>query len=498
VSSPARVVRAAFWRYLSSIITYIFGFAYWTLASRLVGPSAMGYYAAITAVVGLANVLTSLSISIGVLRYAGEAYGRGDLEKFALYLRTALTFKLLTAMLCSVLLACIGLAGLSVGGYEPVHFLLASVLCVPAIIGEITYALLASTLMLKYYFYATFIGNVVRLTTLILFVLLGFKLLAVITSYFFYNLVVSLYPIIVIVRVIGIKLRPRLSRGELRDLIDVGLASWIPGVIVLVMNKLGVMFLFSTRGAFETGVYYVALTIASLFLGIVSNIQGFMLPYLAGLERGRERQMWHAHRLSLAVAVPLVCSIVPFSKHILSLLKPEYAHGWLILMLVSFNGLLSLNTQPIGNLLYVYNKHRVILKVALAGVALRAILYTWLIPELGGVGLAITDLIVILFSLAVYYLYVNGRYIRYTTEPTVLLKVLAVGILTFTIAWIIHMAIDNVLLAIPELLLGYFLVLRWRLLDKSDVIFLGKSLLPYRIRQKVSPLAYRLLDLVYE
>ncbi len=497
VTEATRVVRAALWRYLSSIVSYIFGFAYWTLACKLINPNAMGYYAAITAIVGLAGVLTSFSIGTGVLRYAGEAYGKGDLERCSIYFSTALTFRLLIALACSALLAALGILGVTLGEYRPIHFLLASMLCIPAMLGEVTYALLASTLRLRYYFQAALLGNIVRLVSLVALAILGHSLLALIGSYFLYSITLIVYPTLALVSSIRIRLRFRLALRELRELIDVGLVSWIPGLLVVLMNRFGIIFLFSVKGAFETGVYYVALTIASLLLGVVSNIQGFMLPYLAGLESDRERQMWYAHRLSLAIAVPLVASVVPFSDRLLALLKPEYAQGWIILALVALLGLLTLNVQPISNLLYVYNKHRIILKVALVSVLIRAALYIMLVPRLGAVGLPLTDVLSASITLSLYYLYVNGRYVKYSVERSLLIKILVIGIVVFTIGWTVRILVDNILLALPELAIGYLLTLRWRLISRSDLSFLGRSLLPYKIRQRISPIVVRILDIVY-
>ncbi len=497
MSGAVRVVRAAAWRYFSSITSYIFGFAYWTLACKLVGPSVMGYYAAITAIVGIIGVLTSLNIGIGVLRHAGEAYGKGDIEQCSRYFSTAFTYRLLTAALAAGFLCLLGLLGVSICGYRPEHFILASMLCIPALLGEVAFSLLSSTLMLKYLFYASLIGNIARLSILVVLVALGLHLLAVVCSYLIYTSIVVSYSIAALVTRIGVRLRLRLSISELRKLVDVGIVTWIPGVLLILLNKLGLMFLFSVKGAFETGVYYVAMTLATLLLGLVGNVQGLMLPYLAGLEQDRERQMWHAHRLSLVIAVPLVASVVPFSDRLLALLRPEYARGWVVLALVVLNGLLALNNQPIGNLLYVYNKHRVILKIALTCVLLRALLYAYLVPMLGGVGLALTDLVATSTSLTIYYVYVNRRYVHYHVEKDVLVRILAAGIATLSVALALRALVDSLLLALPGLIIGYLLTMRWRLLSRGDLSFLGKALLPYKIRQRISPIVIRILDIVY-
>ena len=68
-----------------------------------------------------------------------------------------------------------------------------------------------------------------------------------------------------------------------------GVASWLPAMIAVLGQQLGVLTLFGVKGASETGLYYVSFAIVGVVTGIGGSVLGLMMPVLSGMEDGRKR-----------------------------------------------------------------------------------------------------------------------------------------------------------------------------------------------------------------
>ena len=56
----------------------------------------------------------------------------------------------------------------------------------------------------------------------------------------------------------------RFDFQALRDVLKAGIAGWLPGMIAVLGQQLGVLALLGIKGASETGLYYVSFAIMSV------------------------------------------------------------------------------------------------------------------------------------------------------------------------------------------------------------------------------------------
>ena len=208
----------------------------------------------------------------------------------------------------------------------------------------------------------------------------------------FTNLLVSL---IYALRVIGFRLG--LSMNALIDVLVAGIASWLPSIVVLAGQWLGVLFVFGSSGAVETGYYYVAYTISGVVLGVSTSILGLLLPVLSGMSDGRKRAASRALRISLLFMTPVAVFVAVYPWLPLSLLGREYVSASNILTILLFSSVPLAVTACINSLVYAYGYYGMVLGIGLSQNLPRIILYLFLVPRYGGLGAAIS------FTLGTYF-----------------------------------------------------------------------------------------------
>jgi len=177
--------------------------------------------------------------------------------------------------------------------------------------------------------------------------------------------------------------------GSLRELLAAGLAGYLPSLVGTLGNWLGVIVLYGGVGAVETGLFYVASTLAGVVAGIPTAVLSLMMPYLSGLKSGRGEAAEKALRLSLAAAMPLAAVLIAYPEMPLMLLRREYLEAAPILRLLLAPLPLATYNMVVGSLLYASAMYRL---VAIRGVVtnlVSTLLYYPLALSMDGIGVAI-------------------------------------------------------------------------------------------------------------
>ncbi|RLG03218.1 MAG: hypothetical protein DRN61_05175 [Thaumarchaeota archaeon] len=158
----------------------------------------------------------------------------------------------------------------------------------------------------------------------------------------------------------------------------------------MVGQWLGVLVVFGSVGAVETGYYYVAFAIANVILMVATSLTGLLLPVLSGMVDGRKRAAGRVLRLSLAFMVPLAVFIGFYPWLPLGLLGSDYVAAGDVLSVLLLGCVPFALSSCVVSLLYAYGRYNLVLGVGLAQNVPSIILYFLLVPVFGGFGAALS------------------------------------------------------------------------------------------------------------
>ena len=389
-----RVVRGGFWLYGSSIVNNFSGFLYWMVISALAGSEVLGFTSATIGLASLINGLLNLGINIGLTRFLGRCIGLRDRDCLVKYLWTTTLFTAIIYVGTGTILYVLGSLGYHLWSYTPEMLRIASIMVLLGV-SQALQAFLVSCLRTDILFYSTIIGNVLKFVIGISLVYCGFGWIGAAIGYAFIGLTNLIVSFIYALRVIGFRLV--FSLDVLVNVLRAGVVSWLPSVVVLSGQWLGVLFVFGSTGAVETGYYYVAYTISGVVLGVSTSILGLLLPVLSGMSDGRKRAASRALRISLLFMTPVAVFVAVYPWLPLSLLGKEYVSASNILTILLFSSVPLAITTCINSLIYAYGYYGMVLGIGLSQNLPRIILYLILVPRYGGLGAAIS------FTLGTYF-----------------------------------------------------------------------------------------------
>ena len=393
-SGIGRVVRGGFWLYGSSIVNNFSGFIYWMIISALAGSEALGLTSATVGLAGLINGLLSLGIGTGLRRFLGQCIGLGDRDCLSRYLWTTVLFTAIVYVSTGSLLYVLGSLGYSLWSYSPDMLRIASFIVLIGV-SQALQAFLVSLLRTDILFFGTIAGNVLKFIVGVGLVYLGFGWRGAAIGYMFIGLTNFFVSLVYALRVIGFRLV--FSTSALVDVLRAGIVSWLPGIIVLAGQWLGVLFVFGSSGAVETGHYYVAYTISNVVLGVSTSMLGLLLPVLSGMGDGRKRAAARVLRISLLFMAPIAVFVAVYPWLPLGLLGREYMAASNTLTILLLSSVPLAITVCINSLVYAYGYYRMVLMIGLSQNIPRIILYLFLVPLYGGLGAAVS------FTLGTYF-----------------------------------------------------------------------------------------------
>jgi len=493
MSSPglAGVVRSGLWIYLSSIISSLSGFIYWVVISAIGGTDVVGLTSATVALAGIVTGFLSLGEEAGVQRFLGACRGRGDDEGVAEYFWTVTLFRIATFTPVGLMMMALGSAGLSLGSLTADMLFFAGLIVALSSI-TIFDSLLASHLETKPIFLGSIVGNALRLPLGICLILMGWGWVGAVLGYIVAipaSFIVKFFPSFGM-----ISLKTNLNMRALRDVLRAGVASWLPGIIAILGQQLGVLTLFGIRGASETGLYYVSFSMMGALMGIGGSILGLMMPVLSGMEDGRKRASWRAIRISLILTTPLAFILAAYPEEPLGLLGRDYLDAAPMLTVLSLTIPVSLISAGVTSLLYAYGMYTSVLILGLIGSVSRIVTYAPLSRLMGGSGVALS--------------YAFGAYAAFASTIIVCRKLglnpglreallitsiplcLAIAFHQLSMAWFVGAPL--------LLLLSYIGYLRIGVLDRGDLRELAYALAPEHVvnemYQHLRPVIDRLID----
>lgn len=387
-SAVARVVRGGFWLYASSVVSNVGGFIYWLLISWIAGSAILGLTSVTVGFAALINGVISLGIGMGLRHFLGHCLGEGDIGCFRRYLWTGLTFSLITYSTASAALAIAGAVGLGVAGLTPDMVRMASILVLLDGVSTITQSGVVSTLRTEVVMVATLAGNVAKLVVGVLLVKAGLGFVGAVVGFALLPVSLVVVGAAYLLRFAGMPVAP--STEVLKELLRGSVVSWLPAVIVLAGQWVGVLAVFGSVGEVGTGRYYVAFAISNFVLGVAVMMIWLLLPVLSGMRDGRKTAASRVLRLSLAIMVPAAAFVATYPSLPLSLLGSEYVDASATLTVLLMSSVPLAVYSVVNSLVYSYRRYLDVLYLGLSQNVPRLLLYLLLVPRLGGFGAAVS------------------------------------------------------------------------------------------------------------
>ena len=341
-------------------------------------------------------------------------------------------------------------------------------------------------------FIGSIVGNAVKLPLGIGLVLMGWGWAGAVIGY------IALTPVAFTVKLLPslklAKFRLCFNLQALRDVLKAGVVSWLPAVIAVLGQQLGVLTLFGVKGASETGLYYVSFAIMGVVAGVGGSVLGLMMPVLSGMEDGRKRACWRAIKISLALVTPLAFILATYPEVPLGLLGREYVNATPMLTLLALTIPAALINAGVTSLIYAYGMYAKILALGLVGNLSRIVAYGPLSYLMGGFGVALSYAIGAYIGLAVAALICR----RIGFNPG-FKEALIITACPLCLALILHLLSVNWLIGTVLLIsLPYIAYLKAGILRREDLRDLSYALAPKQavdeIYQYLRPIIDRIID----
>lgn len=490
------IARNAIYLYIQSSLGAAAGYAFWLIISRLTGPETVGLASTTIAIATVALSFATLGVPAGLQRFLGRARGENNLYEFKKYLNASLFVVGLSVAGVASFLAVMGgpLSSFISISYE---FLIVAIIIVIAsgLASTLTGAFIAS-LRVKTLLMTQVLSSSVRIVSGVALVLFGFGALGVVISNsVFYIVSLVILGLYMFIRLRNVEAHARDSprKGVVRELLEAGSARWVPGIVYTLGMQLGVIVVFGAFGAFEAGLYFIALAISSIITGIYSSIMAVAFPLLSGMKEGRKKAAWRTVRLSLVFCIPLIIAMITYPRVVLGLFGEEYVAADLTLVVLLLSTIPLIISTGVHTLVYAYGNYRQVFAIGLAGNIPSVLLYFTLAPALGGLGASYAYLGGALMGLTVSTLLARRIEMRiiWLDLAKALSIPLAVGVLAYTAN--LHWLIGGPIIFLVSLL-GYA---KLNLITKQDLTDLTEAILPEKVTESIYQRFSWILNILY-
>ncbi|MCX7796090.1 MAG: oligosaccharide flippase family protein [bacterium] len=336
-------------------------------------------------------------------------------------------------------------------------------------------------------------SSLIRLTVSLLLIYLGYGFVGLMMGYVVAGLTTSILMLAFPINILK-KLGARfsISLESIKDSVEAGIVTWIPNLLTLIGQWVGVLGLFSMIGVVETGLYFVAFTMTSVIMSIPQSILILSFPSISGMGNGRKKAMSRTVKISTSLMAPIAFFLILYPSTIPEFLGRTYVGASDLIRILSLGYLVS----PInaGYIYYAYaiGNYRDVLIAGLAGTIPRLLLYPFMISLHEDVGAAITFSMGNITTLLMVVICAQRKNYGLQFKQYLKIIIIPIGISTmlmfFKIDWIIGLV---------SLSTSYIIYGRLRIITKEDLREIGESLISKEILEKLYPYLRPLLLIIY-
>lgn len=493
--SLGRVVRGAVWLSIGVIFSNFFGFIYWLIVSRIVDVDVVGRVAAILGIEALIIGFINLGVPISVQRFIGASYSGRDYDKLSQYYYSNTMFLFTLSLSASIVLL---IPTLTYGELFMLDLLSAIFLSILIVCGFNGWSVIGQSffnaiIKTEYTALTQISSSLIRLTVSLLLIYLGYGFLGLMLGYVVAGLTTS-----ILMLVLPIKMLRKFGAGfsisikSIKDSVEAGMVSWIPNILTLLGQWIGVLGVFSIVGSVETGLYFVAFTITSVVMSLPQSILTLSFPSISGMSDGRKKAMSRAVKISTSLMAPIAFFLILYPSTLPEFIGKTYTEATELVRILAFGYLVSpINT---GYVYYVYaiGKYRDVLAIGLAGTIPRLLLYPIMISLHGDLGAAVSFsignitalLAVIACAHRINYSLRLKEYLKIVAIPSAL----CIPLMLSDIHWIVGLALLST---------SYFIYAKSKIITREELREIGESLLSKEILEKIYLYLRPLLSIIY-
>ncbi len=398
-----RLLTGTAWATAGKVASALVGIGITALLARLLSTEGMGNYFLTMSVLSIFALLSQLGLNQAVVRFIGEALGKGNggrvRDTIRLALRNGAVGSLIGASIFLLFRQEILLTGLHAPELLKLHWHIAiwiAIMTVNGILSEIFRGfhniklatlfsgLLSSTSFIIVLVFSYISGIYLGLERVFLFAILSSALSVLLALIFLKRACVTL---------------PKTTQAHIpmrsKDLMDVAWPMWVSGSALLLLSQADILVLGIFRPAAEVAIYGAASRLVALVAMSLVIVNAVIPPIIAELySQNKRAELEKLLRTTASVAgIPTLGVLVLFifqGDHLLALVYGEYyAEGGLILTILSVGQLVNVFTGSCGITLTMTGNQTTMMMITLVIGAFTVALALALGSQYGAIGVAV-------------------------------------------------------------------------------------------------------------
>lgn len=464
----------------ANVILLLFGFIRLPILTKGLGATLYGTWSLIEVTISLIVPFALLGLNMGIIRFLAaekdKARIREDfLSAFSVVFISGIAFSIFLFLFSDYLAVSI-FEGISSSPWIK----LASVLI-----------LLNTMLRLNGAFFRTFrriglhttfglVRSAFEIGLIALLVLLGYKLMGVITAVIISGILVNLVMLFIILKQIGFR-PPRFSR--LGEYLRFGIPLAPNAAIMWIINSSDRYIISYFLGVTAAGIYNAAYAIGSYASFLIMPIGIVLYPTIAKLYEENNlsetrNYLSYSVKYFMMIAIPSAFGLSILAKPILQILTtPEFIPGSTVVPLVAFSALMSSLYLITAYIIMLAKKTRLLMMLLSISAALNIILNIILIPRMGILGAAVATFIAY-GVLGMLTLMITRRYLKFDISMAFILKSAFSSAVMLLCIWLINPeSIVSVIISIFAGVIIYFgILILLKGLSREEITFFKKFL----------------------
>jgi len=477
--------RGAIHIYIQFVVSAISGYVFWLIMTQLTTSAIIG---TLSVIISVSEILTSVAIlglPDSLQRFLGRTFHERRGKDSKIYVSASLLL-LCIGIIISILMVFIGAYFFEIAEFDSNLKLVIILIFCSNSIQTLLNAIIISSLKTQSLPLINITSSIVKITLSIVLVILGYGVTAIATSYLLVPNIISA----ILFGIVASKLLKSTSKIQSEHSINFnhatkqvligGIANWVPLLVTTVGVQLGTILVYGFKGSTDTAVYFLTLSIASAILLGSTSLFTITLPALSSMDDARKRLAWQTIRWGSLASIPLSCSLIFYSKDIMSLFGTNYIQGELSLQILLLSILPAIIAGGIGNLVFSYGNYKQSFTIDLAMNIPRTVLYFVLVPIFGIAGGAIS------FAIGSVLAAIASAFIISKIKMLIFWKHLAlIFVIPLGIGFVMHSLTVNFIVGIAvSIVATYILLLKTHSITSSDIDdFL--SIMPAKISNKI-------------
>lgn len=315
-------------------------------------------------------------------------------------------------------------------------------------------------LKMQYSATAEFLSKLIALAALIIIIQLRGNFLWVVTTIAITGLSIFFFKYLFARKYV--KISPRFDKGLSSWIFNM---AWPLGIVFIVNNlfiKIDTLLLFAIKGATSVGIYSISYKVLEVTVFIGSYFSSALKPSISeNISKDKPKVASIVEKsifIMIFSAIPITISCVIFSKEIILFLSnSDFVSGGIALIILAFALPLIYLVTLFAEILIANDERKLLIKISVSILTLNIVLNLILIPIFSFVGAAITTLTSQFVLFLVYLIYAR-RVVKFGANLTRISKLLAVGVLTATIGYLISLTSLYFLVSIAIIAIIYGLL----------------------------------------